>query len=366
MSDLRELLDRGAAGAREVDLVDGVWRASRRRRRNRRLGVGSAVAAVVAGAVVVSQWGGGGAPSPEDLAPAQDTGVRTSEPGPVDPLVANQRFLDGIRGSGLEVDYEPMDSPAWAVSGGRQVLVGDVAGVRTTGAHVVVTVEVQESIPDAQVAEHVDAYLSVGTLHDLTEADLAVVGGPVLLALPDQPGNVHLTPKVFPAVDGFWLDVPDGIGNPYVDYSEMQADWPPVGSVDELSGVLSEALATVQAEEQAPPIECSASSQNPPPLDPTGLTPEALETANELVRLAAYCDEEGLVARALADGTEIAVGEGEVAEQLATPDSSGAYVRLEATLSVPVDAEPGLHAFELEGWRVVIASDGRWVEFSRG
>lgn len=364
MSDLREFLDRGADGAPEVDLVEGVWRASRRRRRNRRLGAGSAVVAVAAGAVVVSQWGGAG-PSPEELGPAGDTGAVTSDPAPVDTLAANQRFLDGIQASGVAFDYEPMESPGWAVGGGRQVLVGEVEGVRASGDHFVVTVEVEQAIPEAQVAEHVDAFLNVGTLHDLTQADLDAVGGPVLLALPDQPRNVHLMPKVFPAVDGFWLDVPDGIGNPYVDYAEMRPDWPPVDSVDELSGVLFEALALAQAEETEMPIECSASWQNPPPLNSTGLTPEALDTANELVRLAAYCDEEGLIARALADGTEVAVGEGEVAEQLATPDPSGAYVRLESTLAVPVDSEPGLHAFELEGWRVVIASDGRWAEFSR-
>ncbi|NLG20557.1 MAG: hypothetical protein GX555_03880 [Actinomycetales bacterium] len=364
MSDLREFLDRGADGATEVDLVEGVWRTSRRRRRNRRLGAGSAVAAVAAGAVVVSQWGGAG-PSPEDLAPAVDTGVVTSEPAPVDTLAANQRFLDGIRASGVQFDYELMESPGYAVGGGLQILVGEVEGVRANGHHFVVTVEVEQSIPDVQVAEHVDAFLEVETLHDLTQADLDAVGGQVLLVLPDQPRNVHLTPKVFPAVDGFWLDVPDGIGNPYVDYSEMGSDWPPVDSVAELSGMLSETHSLAQAGEQVQPIECSASWQNPPPLNSIGLTPAALDTANELVRLAAYCDEAGLIARALADGTEVAVGEGEVAEQLAIPDPNRAYVRLEGTLAVPVDSEPGLHAFELEGWRVVIASDGRWVEFTR-
>lgn len=54
-----------------------------------------------------------------------------------------------------------------------------------------------------------------------------------------------------------------------------------------------------------------------------------------------------------------------MAEQLATPDENDAYLRLEATLSRPIDSEPGLHVFELEGWRVAIDSDGRWVEFSR-
>lgn len=362
MSDVRELLDRGVAGAGEVDLVQGVWRTARRRRRNRRLGAGSAVAAVAAGAVVVSQWGGAG-PSPEDLAPAGDSVATSAPTALVDTLAANQRFLDGIRASGLQFDYEPMESPEWAVGAGRQVLVGEVEGVRASGENIVVTVDVEQTIPDARVAQRVDVVLRVGLLHDLTDADLAAVGGPALVALSDQPLPEDEPSQVWPYVDGFWLDVPDGVGNPYIDYAEMSSHWPPVNSVEELGGVL--AAAEDQALEVPLEIECSASWQNPPPLNSTGLSAAALETANDLVSLAATCDEEGLIARAVADHTEIAVAEGDVHEQLATPDDSGAYVRLESTLAVPVDSEPGLHAFELEGWRVVIDSDGRWVEFSR-
>lgn len=365
MSDLREFLDRGVVGASEVDLVEGVWRTSRRRRRNRRLRAGSAVAAVAVSAVVVSQWGGVGS-SLQDLGPAGDTS--TAPPVPtavVDTLAANQRFLDGIRASGLAFDYEPMPSPEWAVTGGRQVLVGEVDGVRASGDHFVVTVVVQQAIPDTHVAERVDAFLNVGSLHNLTAADLDAVGGPVLVALPDQPLPADSPPEVWPYVDGFWLAVPDGIHSPYVDYSEMRSDWPPMGSVEELAGALTEALTTAKAQETALPIECSASWQNPPPLDPTGLTPTALQTANDLVRLAMSCDEDGLIARAIADGTEIAVAEGEVAEQLVTPDDSDTYIRLAATLAFPRDPEGDQHVFELEGWRVIIDSDGRWVEFSR-
>ncbi len=364
MSDLREFLDRGAAGASEVDLVKGVWSTSRRRRRNRRLGVGSAVAALAVTVVVVAWWGGAGS-SLQDVGPAGDTGTAPAVPTVVvDTLEANQRFLDGIRASGLQFDYEPIQSPEWAVTGGRQVLVGEVNGVRASGNHVVVTVQVEQAIPDAHVAKHVDAFLDVGSLIDLTEADLDAVGGQVLVALPDQPLPADSPPEVWPYVDGFWLDVTDGIGNPYVDYSDMRSGWPPVGSVDELAGALNGALANAKAEETTLPIECSASWQNPAPLDDTGLTPAARQTANDLIRLAMSCDEEGLIARAIADGTELAVAEGKVAEQLAAPDENGAYVRLASTLAVTVDSEPGLHAFEVESWRVVIASDGRWVEFS--
>lgn len=365
MSDLREFLDRGVAGASEVDLVQGVWSTSRRRRRNRRLVVGSAVAALAVSAVVVSWWGGAGS-SLQDVGPAGDTG--TAPPVPtvvVDTLEANQRFLDGIRASGLAFEYEPMQSPGWAVTGGRQVLVGEVASVRARGDDFLVTVEVEQAVPDAYVAGRVDALLRSGSSHDLTVADLDAVGGQVLVALPDQPLPADSPPEVWPYVDGFWLDVPDGIGNPYVDYSQMESGWPPVGSVGELAGALDEALVTAIAGEATLTAECSASWQNPPSLNPAGLAPAALQTANDLVRLAANCDEEGLIARAIADGTEIAVGEGAVAEQLATPDENGAYLRLEATLSRPIDSEPGLHVFELEGWHVAIDSDGRWVEFSR-
>lgn len=365
MSDLREFLDRGVVGASEVDLVEGVWRTSRRRRRNRRLGAGVAVAAVAVGVVVVSWWGGAGS-SLQDLGPAGGAGPATPVPtAVVDTLAANQRFLDGIRAGGLAFDYEPMKSPGWAVTGGRQVLVGEVDVVRASGDHFVVTVQVQQAIPDAHVPELVDAFLHVGSLHDLTAADLDAVGGPVLVALPDQPLPAESAPEVWPYVDGFWLEVPDGIDSPYVDYSEMRSGWPPVDSVEELAEALTEALTTAKAEETKLPIECSASWQNPPPLDPTGLTPAALQTANDLVRLAANCDEGGLIARAIADGTEIAVAEGEVAEQLATPDDSDTYIRLAATLASPMDPEGDQHVFELEGWRVIIDSDGRWVEFSR-
>lgn len=364
MSDLRELLDRGVAGTGEVDLVEGVWRTSRRRRRNRRLGTGSAVAAVAAGAVVVSQWGGSG-PSPEDLAPAVET---TTAPAPVvDQLVANERFLDGLRASGLQFDYRPLKSPTLAVSrGAGRVVVGEVSDVWPRGDDFVVTIDVQQTIPEGGELGHVDTLLDSGPLHEVTPAQLVEVGGPVLVVLRDQVSSEGRTDPIRPYVDGFWLDIPGGIGNPYTEYADMPDTWPAVGSVADLAAVLREAEVAVRPEEQPPLlVECSASWQNPPPLDSTGLTPAALKTANDLIRLAAYCDEEGLIARAIADDTKIAVGDGEVAEQLATPDENGAYVRLESTLARPVDSEPGLHAFELESWRVVIASDGRWVEFSR-
>ncbi|HLS46312.1 MAG TPA: hypothetical protein VK045_12835 [Ornithinicoccus sp.] len=363
MSDLHEFLDRGVAGATEVDLVEGVWRTARRRRRNRRLGAGSAVAAVAVGAIAMSQWGGGG-PSPEDLAPAVET---TTTPSPVvDQLVANKLFLDGLRASGLQLDYRPLKSPTLAVShGAGRVIVGEVADVRPQGDDFVVTIDVQQTIPEGDALGSVDILLDSGPLHEVTPAQMSEVGGSALVVLRDQVSSRERADPVRPYVDGFWVDVPGGIGNPYTDFADMPNTWPAVSSVEELADVLVDAELAARPEQPPPlPVECSASWQNPPPLDPTGLTPAALDTANDLVRLAAYCDEEGLIARATADGTDIAVGDGDVADQLATPDPSGAYVRLESTLAVPVASDPGLHAFELEGWRVVIASDGRWVEFS--
>lgn len=323
----------------------------------------AAVAAAAVSAVVLTGWGSTRSML-EPLTPAGGTGTITSASRPVpDTLEANQRFLEAIRSSGLSVDYQPMDSPAWAVSDGRQVLAGEVSGVRARGDDVVVTVQVRQAIPDAHVAGRVDAVLRSGTLRGLTAADLDLVSGPVLLALPDQPLPADPAPEVWPYSDGFWLAVPDGIGNPYVDYSEMRSGWPAVNSIEELAGVLERA-ATMRAEETSLPIECSASWQNPPTLDDTGLTPAAFETAVRLGELAMSCDSKGLTARALADGTQVTVAHGDVAEQLGIPDDSGAYIRLVSALAFPVASEPGLHAFEVEGWRVVIASDGRWVEFS--
>lgn len=371
MSDLREFLDRGVAGAGEVDLVEGVWRTSRRRRRNRRLGAGSAVAAVVAGAVVVSQWGGAG-PSPDDLAPAEHTlsTPTVSEPSPeptaaTDQLAANQRFLEAIRSSGIALDYEPMESPEWAVSGGRQALVGEVLGVRASGDGFVVSVGVRQTIPDAFGFEEVDVRVSSGTLHDLTQTDLDAVGGPVLVVLPIGRSDAP-TPEVFnPHTDGFWLDVPDGIGNPHVSWADMTPAWPQVDSVAELAGVLTAALPVA---EPMPGIECSASYQNPPFVNGTGLTPAALDAADRLFADAGNCDREALVARAASDGTEVAIGDGDLEDQLAIPDPTGAYIGLAGTLTrEPTTSEDGrLHTFDSNGWRVVIDSSGRWVEFTSG
>jgi hypothetical protein len=321
------------------------------------------VTAVAVGGIVLSQWGDTGT-LPEDLAPAVET---TTTPSPVvDQLVANERFLDGLRASGLQLDYRPLKSPTLAVShGAGRAIVGEVSDVRPQGDDFVVTIDVQQTIPEGDELGGVDILLDSGPMHEVTPGQMAEVGGSALVVLRDQVSSRERTDPIRPYVDGFWVDVPGGIGNPYTDYADMRDTWPAVSSVEELAEVLVDAEVAARPEQPPPlPVECSASWQNPPPLDSTGLTPAALETANDLVRLAAYCDEEGLISRATADGTEVAVGDGDVADQLATPDANGAYVRLESTLAVPVDSEPGLHAFELEGWRVVIDSEGRWVEFS--
>ncbi|MCK0110589.1 hypothetical protein MWU75_00310 [Ornithinimicrobium sp. F0845] len=361
MSDLREFLDRGVAGAPEVDLVEGVWRTARRRRRNRRLVAGSAVVAVALGGFAVSQWDR----APVDLAPAVET---TPSPGPVDDLlVANQAFLAGMRASGLQVDYRPLKSPTLAISpAAAYVVVGEVWDVRARGDDFVVTVDVAETIPEDFLArDRIDVLLDSGPLHEVTPQVSAAVGGPVLVVLRNQVQPVDESAPVRPYVDGFWIDVPGGIGNPYTDYADMRADWPPVGSVEELADVLSEAEVAARRVPPPLPVECSTSWQNPPPLNSTGLSALALQTANDLIGMAATCDEEALIARALADGTVVAVGEGDVGQQLATPDDNDAYLRLEATFGVPATREGDQHVFELEGWRVVVASDGRWVEFSR-
>lgn len=364
MSDLREFLDRGVDGAAEVDLVGGVWRAARRRRRNRRLVAGSSVVAVAAAAVVVSQW----APPPEDVAPAVETTAENTAPEPADDqLAANEAFLEGMRASGLQVDYRPLKSPTLAISpSAAYVVVGEVWDVRSRGDDFVVTVDVDRTIPeDPMASQRVDILLDSGPLHEVTPQMMAAVGGPVLVVLRNQVEPADEDAPVRPYVDGFWLDVPGGIGNPYADYAGMPEAWPTVGSVQELAAVLDEAEVAARPEETTLPVECSASWQNPPPLNSTGLSEAALETANELIGMAAVCDEEGLVARALADGTTVTVGEGEVHEQLATSDDNGAYLRLEATFGVPAVVDGGLHVFELDGWQVVLDGDGRWVEFSR-
>lgn len=359
--EVRELLERGASGASDPDLVAGVWRSAGHRRRKRRLVAGSAVAAAAAAAVVVSQWGG----VPEDLGPADHTAPSATESPPgltqaEKQLEANQRFLEGIRGSGIDLDYEPMESPEWAISGGRQVLAGVVHAVRPSGDDFVVSVVVQQAIPEGEVGVFVDAVLRGGTLHDLTPEELGAVGGPVLLALPDRTAPDASTAEVWPYVDGFWLDVPGGIGNPYLRWTDMTPAWPNLESVEDLTAIL-----TTASEEAPLEIECSASWQNPPSLYSKGLSAAALDTANELIRLAGNCDEEGLIAAAVANATTVAVSDGDIEEQLATPDDIGAYVRLEGTMGHPSTREGDLHVFELEGWRVVIHDDGRWVEFSR-
>ncbi|WP_114908106.1 hypothetical protein [Ornithinimicrobium murale] len=363
MSDLREFLDRGVAGATDVNLVQGVWRTSRVRRRNRRLGAGAAVAAVAAGAVVVSQWGGTG-PSPEDLAPAVET---TSTAPVVDQLVANERFLDGLRASGVQPNYRPLKSPTLAVShGAGRVIVGVVSDVRPQGDDFVVTVDVQQTLPDGGELGHVDILLDSGPLHEVTPAQAVEVGGPILVVLRDQVSSEGRTDPIRPYVDGFWLEVPDGVGNPYADYADMRQAWPPVGSVEELATVLREAEVAARPEQPPPlPVECSASWQNPPFVDGAGLTPDALSTADTIFAEAGSCDEEALIARAVADGTDISIGEGDAQEQLVTPDPDGAYLALAAALTTQATVVGEHFVFAHDGWRVVIDSNGRWVEFSR-
>ena len=366
MSELREFLDRGVDGATDVDLVEGVWRTSRRRRRNRRLMAGSAVAAAAVVAIAVSPWGDS-ALSPEDLAPAGDRHTATQSVGE-DQLLANQRFLDGLRASGLQVDYRPLKSPTLAISpSAAYVVVGEVGDVRLSGDNFVVTIDVHHSIPhNGQQADRVDILLDSGPLHEVTPQMSEAVGGPVLVVLRNQVQPADDSAPRRPYVDGFWIDVPGGIGNPYTDYADMRETWPPVTSVEELTAVLAEAEVAARPDPPPPlPVECSASWANPPSLNSTGLSAAALATANELIWLSGNCDEAGLIAAAITNGTTVAVSDGEVAEQLSTPDESKVYVRLISTMARPATRVGDLHIFELEGWRVVIDSDGRWVEFSR-
>lgn len=363
---VREVLERGVSGASDPDLVEGVWRSAGRRRRTRRLVAGSVVAAAAAAAVVVSQWGG----APEDLGPADSTPppLTTGEPtrGPrtvQDQRAANLTFLDAVR---LDLDYEPLESPEWVVTHSEPVLVGEAVTVRETNDGFVLTMGVRQRIPDAPGPSHVDLRVVAGPGHGLTQTDLDAVGGPVVAMIPGDSAGASSDEALTPYPDGLWLDVPGGVGNPYLDWADMTPAWPDVDSVADVVETLAAAEAAApEEEEQAPEIKCSTSWQNPPPLNSTGLSAAALETANDLIWHAATCDEDGLISAAIANGTTVAVSDGDLAEQLATPDDSGAYLRLEATMGFPSTREGDLHVFELEGWRVVIHENGRWVEFSR-
>lgn len=368
-SEVRAALERGVSGASEPDLVTGVWRSAGRRRRNRRLVAGSAVVAATAVAVVVSQWGGGA----EDLGPADSapppltTGEPTGGPATVqDQRAANLTFLEAVRRSGLAIDYEPLESPEWVLTHSERVLVGDVQAVRAEDDDFVLTIGVRQRIPDGPGPAHVDLRVVAGPGHSLPQTDLDAVGGPVVAMVSADSAGAPSDEALTPYPDGLWLDVPDGVGNPYLDWASMPPAWPQADSVADVAATLAAAQAALPEEEMAPEIECSASWQNPPPLNATGLSPAALDTANELVRLAATCDEDGLIAAAITNDTAVAVSDGDLEQQLATPDDNGAYVRLESTMGVPSAREGDLHLFVLEGWRVVIHDDGRWVEFSRG
>lgn len=182
--------------------------------------------------------------SPNETADQAGTTQSPLEETAAEALEANERLVEAIFTSGIQLDYQPLASPQEAMAA-PLVVVGQVRSARVAsgdaGPEVRLVVDVTRHVAGDEHLSTVETAFNIGNGFDLAQRELDEVRGPVLLVVDNLlPQDGSDNPRLaYSHVDGAWFDVPGGIAGPYVRYDQMHDDWPQASSVVELADALT-------------------------------------------------------------------------------------------------------------------------------